>query len=453
MGNYVNNGVVTLEGNVDYDDAVREIATLVGVGKREDGRYYLADVVTAASINMMAKYKPQTTIDKPLNITDLDRKLDTWGLTWAEDVWEKNSRITLLREGLPLYNKADKWKRLKDFNGYDHYAKGLTIGTISPYDYNPDDAIIELGYSKRGTGLSLEEFKDIYSNVSLFTEFGILILSYTGFIIYKQVIANTYDGLLSWIYDGVDTEYLRNYWFDTEPHGYGYDGQFILYGKLPQTDTEYVYQQIGMPIIIKPYWEEESEAYITERFTPDTHIGTLTTGFDRSINDWQDSGEPIMFAQDDLLYFKFRADNPWRMNNLPYMYLHVLITVYEGTSDETTYSTTIFNIPATVDGPIQPSSQYIPAGLFSTGDLVIDLTNLYNKLGAISSLAPFEVTMQLKYKSQGIPLISNPTPSGDAYISSKFKLKLQCTGDTLNDPMVPINPDIRPVPPSWDQIA
>ena len=58
MGKYVNNGVVTLVGNVDYDDAVREIATLVGVGKREDGKYYLADVVTAAGINMMAKYKP-----------------------------------------------------------------------------------------------------------------------------------------------------------------------------------------------------------------------------------------------------------------------------------------------------------------------------------------------------------------------------------------------------------
>ena len=51
MGTYVNNNVVTLGAEYDYDDAVREIGALLGVGPREDGMYHLADIVQAESIN------------------------------------------------------------------------------------------------------------------------------------------------------------------------------------------------------------------------------------------------------------------------------------------------------------------------------------------------------------------------------------------------------------------
>lgn len=51
MGTYVNDQKVTLGSSYDYDDAVREIGALLGVGPREDGNYYLADVCEAKSVN------------------------------------------------------------------------------------------------------------------------------------------------------------------------------------------------------------------------------------------------------------------------------------------------------------------------------------------------------------------------------------------------------------------
>jgi hypothetical protein len=55
---YVNNNVVTLGAEYDYDDAVREIGALLGVGPREDGMYRLADIVQAGSVNKWALCKP-----------------------------------------------------------------------------------------------------------------------------------------------------------------------------------------------------------------------------------------------------------------------------------------------------------------------------------------------------------------------------------------------------------
>ena len=58
MGTYVNSNVVTLGAEYDYDDAVREIGALLGVGPREDGMYHLADIVQAGSVNKWALCKP-----------------------------------------------------------------------------------------------------------------------------------------------------------------------------------------------------------------------------------------------------------------------------------------------------------------------------------------------------------------------------------------------------------
>jgi hypothetical protein len=55
---YVNDKKVNLGTSYDYDNAVAEIASLVKVGAREDGRIYLADVCQAININELSKYKP-----------------------------------------------------------------------------------------------------------------------------------------------------------------------------------------------------------------------------------------------------------------------------------------------------------------------------------------------------------------------------------------------------------
>ena len=58
MGTYVNNGKVTLGNQYNYSVAASEIASLVGVGRRSDGKLYLADICQAENINRWAKNKP-----------------------------------------------------------------------------------------------------------------------------------------------------------------------------------------------------------------------------------------------------------------------------------------------------------------------------------------------------------------------------------------------------------
>ena len=58
MGKYVNNNKVTLTTPYDYDDAVSEIAALIGVGARDNGKYYLADICQSSSINPLSRCKP-----------------------------------------------------------------------------------------------------------------------------------------------------------------------------------------------------------------------------------------------------------------------------------------------------------------------------------------------------------------------------------------------------------
>lgn len=55
---YINNKKVTLGTSYDYSDAIKEIADLLRVGTRFDGKYYLADICQSKNINRWAKNKP-----------------------------------------------------------------------------------------------------------------------------------------------------------------------------------------------------------------------------------------------------------------------------------------------------------------------------------------------------------------------------------------------------------
>lgn len=143
MGRYVNDNKVNLNaegGSYDYDDAVREIAGLVNVGTRTDGKYYLADVLTSAKINKWAFYKPIRS-SKKVNIDDTDRKTAKCGLT-ARSVTKlltasigaaahTLSKDTCLAEVAEwAYNKPrgvkaneyEEWLRIRDMHLYNHIA-------------------------------------------------------------------------------------------------------------------------------------------------------------------------------------------------------------------------------------------------------------------------------------------------------------------------------------------
>lgn len=104
-----------------------QLGAILGVGRRSDGKYYLADMCTASSIKKWAKYKPNE-ISKEVNITEADRKAANQGfsLSWTNNL---NTLVSYARATSCSwqYIKVTGWKRLRDFNGYNHSA------TLTPY--------------------------------------------------------------------------------------------------------------------------------------------------------------------------------------------------------------------------------------------------------------------------------------------------------------------------------
>lgn len=135
MGKYVNNNIVNLGvygSAIDYDDAVKEIASLLGVGKRNDGKYHLADICQANSINPLARYKPERNT-KEANLTDADREANVFGFGETPIIEPYTAGIS---HATYEYKKPRggtvspvEWNRLRDFHGYNHAA----VASFQPY--------------------------------------------------------------------------------------------------------------------------------------------------------------------------------------------------------------------------------------------------------------------------------------------------------------------------------
>ena len=135
MGRYVNNNKVHLYaegGSYDYDDAVKEIAGLVNVGTRTDGRYYLADVLSAENMNRWAFNKPIKS-SKQVNIDDTDRqkancglvsrqvtKLLTASIGMGEHTINKDACLAEVARW--EYDRPTDWFRIRDMHLYNHDA-------------------------------------------------------------------------------------------------------------------------------------------------------------------------------------------------------------------------------------------------------------------------------------------------------------------------------------------
>lgn len=135
MGEYVNNNTVTLRVPYDYDDVVKEIAELVGVGRREDGTYRLADICQAERINPLARCKPfrypshyfsnkeERAAARGKRATGAADDGPNNGFGTTPQIHVANSEIS---HGVYEYKKprggATEPSRLFDFDGYFHKA-------------------------------------------------------------------------------------------------------------------------------------------------------------------------------------------------------------------------------------------------------------------------------------------------------------------------------------------
>lgn len=143
---YVSEKKVMLGSQYDYDDAVREIAQLLGIVPRDDGNYRLADICKASGIAMWAKCKPFVKVNKATRFsaaTAAERKEANYGLT----IPYATSPVTLKtsyynQEGdnevnngwikrLPAVTDSEPG-RIRDFDGYWHDAKCPFRGVTFP---------------------------------------------------------------------------------------------------------------------------------------------------------------------------------------------------------------------------------------------------------------------------------------------------------------------------------
>lgn len=139
MGKYVTNGIVSLGASYDYDDALREIAELLGVGTRADGMHHIADVCQAGSINQYARFKPErNSTTGPL--TEAQRASNNYGFSTPPVIYVSADGIThgvyeYLRPRGPEVSPIE-WNRIKDFDGYNHYAVSPLLLTFPKEMYN-----------------------------------------------------------------------------------------------------------------------------------------------------------------------------------------------------------------------------------------------------------------------------------------------------------------------------
>ena len=130
----VSNGKFTIsDSNAETtSELFSQIAGLVKVGKRSDGRYYLSDICIGEDVNKWAKYKPIRSITE-VNLSEEERAQQFYGFD-ISTVFCNNYEDTL---NAALANGADypylkprgsavspvEWFRLRDFDGYNPNAE------------------------------------------------------------------------------------------------------------------------------------------------------------------------------------------------------------------------------------------------------------------------------------------------------------------------------------------
>lgn len=147
----------------------QEIATLLGVSRRADGKFYLEDICTALSIAIWSQFKPVRNTLKNGNLTLDDMKAANYGfdLTSIQVLGSSLADVARLAAaaGITAQGSWDdlyvrprgrlsaavcEWFRLLDFNGYYHYA-------TAPYDQITPSGV---GATRQITGIRVYRNSD-----------------------------------------------------------------------------------------------------------------------------------------------------------------------------------------------------------------------------------------------------------------------------------------------------
>lgn len=149
---YIVGNRVNLGSQYDYDDAVKEIADLLSVGTRTDGKLYQSDVCLAENINKWSRCKP---IEYPVTraLTAAERKGSAqqqaagifYGIAINGNISQTiDASLADVHNVTFEYKRPTTYKRLRDFDGYSHGAMASPSYTMSS-EGNWEDPNAEYG--------------------------------------------------------------------------------------------------------------------------------------------------------------------------------------------------------------------------------------------------------------------------------------------------------------------
>ena len=213
MGRYVLDGKVIFEAQTIYNEAVKEIASLVGVGARSDGKIYLSDVCQSKNINLWAKNKPFRYNAEYFNTDserDAARKESAYGIAVDTQPHDRNSNVFISK--WKLADLSGFWKRIKDFKGYNHYATGGVelLNKDSYSTFSPSTVIPLKTETPTNDGVSLEDMLEYFVmpiksyQWVLIDSFG-FIYGLRSFSTYEDLLANLNSGMYYFSADGFTT--------------------------------------------------------------------------------------------------------------------------------------------------------------------------------------------------------------------------------------------------------
>lgn len=203
MGTYVNDGKITLEGDLIFPKCHNEIGDLLGVPRMNNFGAYNNAICTSENINLWAKDKPFPNDAKNFvtkAAREDARKKGMYGISADFPSHSRNDNVFISK--WKLANLSGFWKRIKDFDGYNHAATGgVEILNKDSYStFLPSTTILLKTETPTNDGVSLEEMLEYF--LMDFKSYQWVLIDSYGFI-YGLRNFSSYDDLLTNLNSGM----------------------------------------------------------------------------------------------------------------------------------------------------------------------------------------------------------------------------------------------------------
>lgn len=279
-----------------------QLGGILGVGRRADGRRYLSDMCVADSINMWALYRPFQDFDKtPVNATETNRLHSDYGLLMTSDLDSDDSKFSRMIYEINLPKVGD-WKRLLDFDGYNHLAKCGFALTPTSFTYPSVSTAYVKMEGDTGDNIAWKHLAAIIESTSWdnLTRFGLEVRSKKSSMpLYRKEIgdATQLQSTLASSYGMAISSLADN------PPGIG--AELYIYGYNYITDERIALHE---PVTINDSRQLAPSTAVYHHYAPNMQVGTFLSGL-KTVNEWWLSSGTITIGSQDFFRLGFYIRN------------------------------------------------------------------------------------------------------------------------------------------------